>query len=441
MDASKHDLPSKEGDLDEEQHSQSPRKKPRQKLTQNDSVFHDFPVTMIKGLADCLNHWILDKSSFSFKTLTALKFLNCNAADTRQGNTFSQVFCSVKPYRQLHPLGDLFTKGLLMLTDFMTSRQVPQNIEEKRVLGKLLNFLIKNTEAKQSSLKNLEKYNESELAIVLANHLFGKLSTSDTFVINQQSKHRSKDGGQATCPCDVTTCELTGTFGDTSVGNCKVWHGNLGIIINNDTMLESVTIGDQVNNPNDKDDTSTDDEDSSDDCSEQDPRVKLKECLSRNNKLLAESIVFSFLQKQKHPKKEHFLCPCIGVKAREMIVFCYDSQHDVLLESSAIPLLSENLTTLGKINTLAIVVAWLVVNYKYLCNGLTDDMKIAKSMFFSQAESKLNIYNDMLKLGEVGNAYFIEDDAMKFLSPNSSLALRQLNERVLKLRYSTKAEY
>ena len=64
--------------------------------------------------------------------------------------------------------------------------------------------------------------------------------------------------------------------------------------------------------------------------------------LSRNPQLIAETIVFSFLQKKKkqHPELSHFLIPGVGIASNAMLLMFYDSEHDVFLESSFVPLLS-----------------------------------------------------------------------------------------------------
>lgn len=41
---------------------------------------------------------------------------------------------------------------------------------------------------------------------------------------------------------------------------------------------------------------------------------------------------------KKHPERENFLTPCIGIEGTEVIIMSYDSEHDVLLESSSVSL-------------------------------------------------------------------------------------------------------
>lgn len=132
------------------------------------------------------------------------------------------------------------------------------------------------------------------------------------------------------------------------------------------------------------------------------------ETLSKNGQVIAETIVFSFLQRQTHPEWSSFLTPCVAVGGLNMLVMFYDCEHDVLLESSMIPLFETTETseeTPSRINIAAILVSWLVVNYKYFCSGLTKDMKVTyKAEFLSQMRNKVDIYEKKMSLGNVGTS-------------------------------------
>ena len=109
--------------------------------------------------------------------------------------------------------------------------------------------------------------------------------------------------------------------------------------------------------------------------------------LSRNPQLIAETIVFSFLQKKptkkQHPELSHFLIPCVGIASNAMLLMFYDSEHDVFLESSFVPLLSSTCENMFSVE--AILVTWLAVNYRFLWTGLTDEMLQFKAGFFEEA--------------------------------------------------------
>lgn len=130
--------------------------------------------------------------------------------------------------------------------------------------------------------------------------------------------------------------------------------------------------------------------------------VKLKDNLIKNPQIIAQTIVFSFLQKKRHPERENFLTPCIGIGSSELVIMMYDSEHDVLLESSTIPLFEKDSPC--DFSYVAILVCWLTVNYQYFCSGLVERCKMFKSNFFNIAKEKTFVYQDKLHYQNV-NSY------------------------------------
>lgn len=63
-----------------------------------------------------------------------------------------------------------------------------------------------------------QKLTETELAVLLANHLFGKLATYNNYVIDKSFGRK----GDEQCVCDDKSCKMTGHYGDTSVGKTNL---------------------------------------------------------------------------------------------------------------------------------------------------------------------------------------------------------------------------
>ena len=166
-------------------------------------------------------------------------------------------------------------------------------------------------------------------------------------------------------------------------GNPEVWHGNVTILIKNE-VVESLE----------------DDQE----CSDGKAQMKNRTCSdwSRNVQLVAETIVFSFLQRKRHPERSNFLTPCIGIAKSCLVIMLYDSEHDELMESSLISLMSA--TCSNKFSVDAILVTWLALNYKYLCTGLTEEMLHCKANFFEQAKKSLDVYKNNLTIQNVVSA-------------------------------------
>ena len=166
-----------------------------------------------------------------------------------------------------------------------------------------------------------------------------------------------------------------------------MWHGNLDIIVNNAVVEPLDEQPETPKTPGGKSPV----------------EVKLKTTLKKTPQIFAQTIVFSFLQKKKHPERENFLTPCIGIGTSELIVMFYDSEHDVLLESSTISLFENEFSC--EFFYCAILVCWLTVNYQYFCSGLVEKYK---SKFFDIDKGKITVYEEKLQFQNVHSCYFPE---------------------------------
>ncbi|OWF44905.1 uncharacterized protein LOC110457735 [Mizuhopecten yessoensis] len=368
-----------------------------------DTVFIDIPTKIINGINFALDALIKEDCFLPSITLTPLKILMCNGADKHEGFPFSKAYCSTDMYDTDYAFGTVFRKGINMLID-MFQRRTPGNRQHRFVLSRLLHYLsdMVNNDLESLEADNLTSLKETQLSSVLVNHLFGKLSASSSFVIDKQCKGkeecRKNNKENVPCPCGGEGCQLSGYYGDTSIGNELVWHGRVDTLVNNEVIVDTIV----------------DDDDSSRSPGENSSvEEKMRSwSLIRSHQIIAETIVFSFLKKQRNREKDAFLFPCVAVSDQDMVIYFYDSFHDILLESSKIPLhgvLTGPVT--GSVNLIAVLVSWLVVNHKYLCDGVVEEMKTTRAGFFSQAGSKLRIYEKYIKLGDVGNASRVSHDA------------------------------
>ena len=157
-------------------------------------------------------------------------------------------------------------------------------------------------------------------------------------------------------------------------GNIRCWHGRVDVLLGN--VCVDITCN-------------------KDESDEKKSQLDLEE-LDIDMQMLAETIVFSFLQKRKHPNYEHFLIPCIGI-SRSQVVFCfYDSEKDVLLRSKCMNLYVRTKSKYELIPE-TILALWLVLNYKHLGSGLSDTLlKAPKANFFQLACDTLDIYKNEL---------------------------------------------
>ncbi|XP_033729590.1 uncharacterized protein LOC117318749 [Pecten maximus] len=222
----------------------------------------------------------VDQGCSTFIKINRLTLLNSNAID---GSSFSKAFCRISENDDEHSFACLFKKGLHILMTYMERKEMPVNEQESLVLDTLLHYLfeMKNAETK-APFGVLGNLGETDITIILTNHLFGKLCTSSHFLIDKQFKGKSK--AKESCPCSNTECKITGSFGDTGIGNPSVWHGNLDVIVNNQVVVEAL----EEDEPN---------------VSESSERIQMEVnmkpvCRSTNQQIIAETIVFTFFRRK-----------------------------------------------------------------------------------------------------------------------------------------------
>lgn len=143
--------------------------------------------------------------------------------------------------------------------------------------------------------------------------------------------------------------------------------------------------------------------------------------------LAAKTIVQSFYYRQVYPERENSLIPGVGVSSTRLVFYFYDSVHDVLLGSSRFPLAA---FSPFEINFTAVIALWMVLNHKYLCNGLSsvDIEEVPKAGFVTAARNKLHIYRAELRQGGVSTRLF----TAKSLDPLSFVNSKFILSDVLK---------
>ncbi|XP_045176039.2 uncharacterized protein LOC123536724 isoform X2 [Mercenaria mercenaria] len=217
------------------------------------------------------------------------------------------------------------------------------------------------------------KLTEIDWTVRLAHHYFSRLSATSSYTLDN---HHHAEKLFCDCGCGESIIEH---YGDTSLGNGAGWHGYVDILIGN-SELPVVIQGESPVSPGRR--HSTD--------------VKKNYLGSDPDQALAWTIVFSFLQKKLHPEYKNFLIPCIAASKKDICFYFYDSKHDILLESPAFPIFNPD----KSLNKLTLLATWCVVNYKYLCSGITDTMmeNDYKAEFFKHASARISIYRDSLSI-------------------------------------------
>ena len=114
---------------------------------------------------------------------------------------------------------------------------------------------------------------------------------------------------------------------------------------------------------------------------------------------IAQAIVFSLLQKQRHPNFRNHIIPNILISPDFFQIILYDAEHDISLCSNFIDLF--NVNNEGRLSSEVVITLWLVLHYRLFCKGLVfeepTEVEIFKSNFHELAKEKWNIYTNCLK--------------------------------------------
>lgn len=118
------------------------------------------------------------------------------------------------------------------------------------------------------------------------------------------------------------------------------------------------------------------------------------------NESISQAIVFSLLQKQRHPNLAQHLVPHILICKKYFRIVMYDAQNDILLRSSDCQLMSAS----NDISCQSITILWMVLHYRLFCSGLSSDslqvkLDELKSGFREEMQTCWDLYSSHLKSG------------------------------------------
>lgn len=132
-------------------------------------------------------------------------------------------------------------------------------------------------------------------------------------------------------------------------------------------------------------------------------KIDSVESADNDDQTIAQSIVFSLLQKKRHPELRNFLIPTIVMSSTKFRIIMYDAENDVLLRSNSYDLF--NTEEWVKLSPASIVTLWMVLNYRIFCSGINRvdlneelDINDVKSGFLDELlVDCVDIYTSKLK--------------------------------------------
>lgn len=140
---------------------------------------------------------------------------------------------------------------------------------------------------------------------------------------------------------------------------------------------------------------------------------------SAENQAIAQTIVFSFIQRKRHPEFSNFLIPNILISPQEFRIIMYDSVNDILVCSVPLPIFQPYPSK--SLEIASIIILWMVLHYRIFCEGtgtLTReravDMNKIQANFKERAKEKLELYINALKFGVQGFPFVQKESLPSF---------------------------
>ncbi|CAC5409471.1 unnamed protein product [Mytilus coruscus] len=340
----------------------------------------------------------VEQSLFDYANFAILKISDCNAS---QNYSFTSAKCNIVEIAENHEVPlllkftDIFNKGIQLLAAAENNTRVLDGNEKTAVM--LLASYLGDIEQHEKSLRKVislvaeekkeEKSLDNHITIALADHLLGKLAPGNSYTIDSHLKTSGK------CRCAFDYCKQDSNFGCTGIGNVNAWHGFIDVL-SDPGSPESVDV--VVAN-------SDDDEDETDDINSF-TNGKEEDVIGSEDQAVAQTIVFSFIQRKRHPT----LCsliPNILISSSYFRIIMYDSVHDILLCTALIPLFATK--EKKKLIPTSVVILWMVLHHRQFCEeiktNMIDDLDNIKLNFKEQANDKYDLY---LNLSEIGICSF-----------------------------------
>lgn len=334
-----------------------------------------------------------------------IKFKSCNGMESR---SFSNAECEFDVLKENEneslwvTLEEMFRNGIRLMTAIKNGETITDS-PEKNAIERIERYY----QSKETNEKYLKKVfhmkdaTETDITVVLTEHLLKALSPGQSCSVDSQSKDKRP------CQCG---CEKDATFGDTMIGNKSVWYGRIDVIF----QSAEGDLADNLSNLNiqAEDDSEDDEEETPDEPPVGESIVEVKKSFAYHsmNQALAQTIVFSCLKQMKEPDVSNHMVPNLVISPEKFRIIMYNAKEDVLLCSHSINLFDSS----KKLSSKAIVVIWMVLHYRCFgskCNEANqEELKKCKSKFSNIVGSKWETYKNGLDSFESGYRKYIKLD-------------------------------
>lgn len=301
--------------------------------------------------------------------------------------------------------------------------------EVKPALLTIMKYL-HNIEYHQNAIYSVKRKggDRASVTAVMAQHLFSQLIPGNKYCINNRSKNLPN-----VCPCQQPNCGKEIKAGCTALGSGETWHGYVDILIN-DTIAVSVI----------KDGEGTSDEENSgpsaqkqlrrisssvSQCKEDPHERHSRGCLLKMDvidQLIAETITNAFSQMNSTKALTGWPIPTIVCTIDHVVVFMYDPNNDVLLQSME-PCSCWQTEKILDLTT--VIFIWLMLNFSiFMCKNLVNEYEFDTSNFHKLAETKLRRYQKIVSGGNE-NFNFENDSYADVVMPKIHYIAKHVQKR------------
>lgn len=250
---------------------------------------------------------------------------------------------------------------------------------------KSLNFVFKKRKS------GTFKASETGITVALAEHLLKKLAPGGSYKVDANSHDQN--------PC-LCGCNVKPNFSSTGMGANSVWHGFIDIVFTSPYQSTPESASDDV--PAIAKALEGEEElfESLDESKDFEESPKMITEVKKNvsdvvlKQALAQTIVFSLIQRKRHPDRSNHMTPNIVISPKKFKIMLYDAENDIFLVSDYI-----NLFNGDSLSNNAVIVLWMVLHNRMFCTGFnnvnTDIVSSLVSNFKNLVACKLETYSNL----------------------------------------------
>lgn len=232
---------------------------------------------------------------------------------------------------------------------------------------------------------------ETGITVALAEHLMKKLAPGGSYKVDANSHDQN--------PC-LCGCKAKPNFSSTGMGANSIWHGFIDIVFTSPYQSTPESTSDDV--PAIAKAAMGEEEmfESLDESKDSDESPKMITEVKKNvsddvlKQALAQTIVFSLIERNRHPERSNHMTPNIVISPQKFKIMLYDAENDIFLVSDYIDLFNGE-----SLSNNAVIVLWMVLHNRTFCTGFnnvnTDRVRSLVSNFNHIVALKWDTYSNL----------------------------------------------